>query len=504
MAARFSVTADEGDPDMLGNIVRFDKDDEASAFPASRVGEIEAHLPTGLASASEPTVPQETTGRERSYDLAWMQQVIEQQTLLFESAQRDKAAALAELKRIAQTLCQAAWDAKSRAGETIEDWAPMVLANFIIQSVAISLRNARLSQDPALAEKHRRLLDELAEARADNHRLRQRCRAAEEAVRELRAAAQKETARQQKLAEKRSGAALDRKSPPRMDREQSTSAEDSPPTVVDTQPIPAAHGPVSANALAPDSVPASTVTRQNIPVGTGLPRVDDVVRVIAQTGLCRWKDITNQLANLWDVRASTGSIDAAIKKAIELELLRIEEVRLEWGGKPTGKVLILTEEGRRCAATLNVSPVESHYTRGLALHKDGSHFYAIVEVAAILATQYARVDFFPPPLPLTDGKYLPDVVAIAAGGQRICVEVERGTHKDERDREKKWIRAAGANQGTIYLVTPNLEVMTAIVDEICAIRDRQPGKIDRILAFNVRTIRERKGQIQETLWSSEG
>lgn len=496
---------------MLGNIVHFDKEDGSLHLPPPALLQPSAQSGHPVQPITAPRTHSSIDMPEMSHDLAWMQGMIEQQTLLFEAAQRERASAIAELKRIAQTLCKEAWDAKARAGEILEAWPPIALGNLIIQSTTILLRNARLSQDPALAEKHRRLLDELAEAKADNHRLRQRCRAAEDAVRELRTASVKETARQQKIADKKSDSDQDNKQrfsrPAKSDIRDRRSMESRDVSPVDLQAASAIPTANSVDRVVTDSssVHQATVAQEVAHlVGSGNARVDEVIRVIAQTGLCRWKDITGQLADLWEVRSSTGSIDSAIKKAIDFDLLRIEEVRLDWGGKPTGKVLILTEHGKRCAASLGISPVESHYSRGLALHKDGSHFYAIVEIASILANHYARVDFFPAAVPLDVGKYYPDVVAITAAGQRIYVEVERGTHKDERDRDKKWLRAAAANNGTIYLATPNLEVMTAIVAEICEIRDQQPGKIDRILAFNVRTFRERKGQVGDTIWSSEG
>ncbi len=472
---------------MLGNIVRFDDDSKP----------IHASLPRATIPVSEdarplqatPTVePKSVPVGDAPHDLTWMQSMIDQKTRLFEAAQWEKAEAVVELKRIAQTLCKEAWDAKARVGDNPEAWPPKLIADLIVQSLGVALRNARLAQDPALPQKHQKALDELAKTRADNHRLRQRAGAAEDAIRELKGAAIKEAVKQQKAAEKQS-------EPVRGGRQlEVRNVTENPVTRNSTDTRGDDKNAAQATIISPPTVEA----------GSGNSRVDDVLRVIAQTGLCRWKDISIRLAELWEVRSSTGTIDSAIKRGIEIGLLRTEEVRLEWGGKPTGKVLILTEEGKRCAASLGVAPTESHYTRGIAIHKDGSHFYAILEVAAILATQYARVDFFPSAITVEGGKYYPDVIAATAEGGRIFVEVERGTHKDERDREAKWLRAAAANKGTVYVVTPNQEVMMAIVGEICEVRDRQAGQIDRVMAFNVRAYRERRGQNLESLWSPEG
>ncbi len=473
---------------MLGNIVRFDDDSKSTNTSVPRAAAPVSEGARQLQGTPNAVEPKSVSASDAPHDLAWMQSMIDQKTRLFEAAQWEKAEAITELKQIAQTLCEEAWDTKSRAGEDPEAWPPKLIADLIVQSLGVALRNARLSQDPALPQKHQQALDELAKTRADNHRLRQRARAAEDAIRELKAAAMKEAVKQPKAAEKQSEPVRDGKRLEVQNVTEDTVKRNS----IETR------GDDGNKAQAAIASPAA------VEAGSGNSRVDDVIRVIAQTGLCRWKDISTRLAELWEVRSSTGTIDSAIKRGIEIGLLRTEEVRLEWGGKPTGKVLILTEEGKRCAASLGVAPAESHYTRGVAIHKDGSHFYAILEVAAILATQYARVDFFPPAVMVEGGKYYPDVIAATAEGGRIFVEVERGTHKDERDREAKWLRAAAANKGTVYVVTPNQEVMIAIVAEICEIRDRQAGQIDRVMAFNVRAYRERRGQNLESLWSPEG
>lgn len=479
---------------MLGNVVRFDED---TPPVTSEVSQPAADQNSG---ASRPPVIlslQENNARPAEsvpHDLTWMRRMIDQQMLLLEAAQRERALATAELERLAQTLCQEAWDAKRRAGESLDRYPPSAVADLIIQSVKSHLRNATMSQDPNLAAKHLLSATELANARTEIHSLRQRLRAAEDAVRETRAAIAKEARKRQEAAEKRTQATLSKSgigSPERSaDRWQ---RQPSVKTFVD-----------DVGDVASIKIAESRLSLAQALTGNRNGRVDDVVKVIAELGLCRWKDVSAHLARLWQIRPTAGTMDTAISKAISLGLLRAEEVRLEWGGKPTGKMLLLTDRGQQHAVALGINPVESQYMRGLAAHKDGSHFYAILEVAGILAQYYADIDFFPQSVATDGGKYHPDVMAAGAEGQKLFVEVERATYKGEHDRDGKWLRAAAANNGAIYFVTPNQESMLAIADEINHIRQRNPDRIIRVLAFNVKSHRESKGQGLASLWSYDG
>jgi hypothetical protein len=436
-------------------------------------------------------------------DLEWMQRLLDSQSAMVEFAQRERALATAELIRVAQVLCKEAWDAKSRSGNNPETWSPKMLADLIISSVSGALRANRLFQDPDLPEKYHQVAGELAQVRAENDSLRQRVRAAEEAARDMIAVAAKEGARRQKPVERRMAA------PPTASESQPDSQQPDRPhqvqadvagpalastVIVDGVSISVDPTPDAQNVIIPEATPAQ--------IGSNNERVDDVIRVIAEHGLCRWKDISQQLANLWGKRLTSGAMDNAISKSISFGLLRAEEVPLEWGGKPTGKMLALTDKGMACALSLGVKSVESQYRRGIAVHKDGAHFYVILEVAGILAIRYATVDYFPPLILVEGEKYYPDITAIESSGNKISVEVERGTYKAQR--EGKWLRAAAANGGTIYLVTPNQEVMVTIVAEINLVRERYFDRIRRILAFNVRSYRENRGDGSASLWAYEG
>ncbi len=137
--------------------------------------------------------------------------------------------------------------------------------------------------------------------------LRQRLHAAETAVREMKEAALKAALRRQQNATSRAETALAKQ------------RLSSPPSF-DTPPI-GGRGAGSA-PRAPSAAPrAAVVDAPLVVVGNdaegvsddprldetttpdkGSVRLDDVVRVIASTGLCRSKDVRRELARLWNLR----------------------------------------------------------------------------------------------------------------------------------------------------------------------------------------------------------
>jgi hypothetical protein len=428
---------------------------------------------------------------------------MDSQSIMLGFARREHALAVAELIRVAQELGRNSWDGQSRSGQNPDSWPPKRIADWIISTVGHELQNAKLSGDPALPEKYRQMAADLARAQTEIESLRQRVRAAEDMVRDMKEAAAKEALRRQEAAEKKVAATLAAnkmrhgpQQPYPSYQSQVVSAPEQPPAAPSTDVVGKPDGFIAnpQSAIIPEATPAQLATAN--------ARVADVIRVVAEYGLCRWKDISHQLAEQWGKRQTSGAMDHSISKAITFGLLRAEEVPLEWGGRPTGKILILTEKGLEFALALGMKPVESQYNRGLALHKDGAHFYVILEVAGILATRYPSVDWFPSYLLVESEKYHPDIVAVDSDGNKIYVEVERGTYKAQRD--DKWLRAAAANGGVIYLVTPNQEAMMVIAAEIEQVKANHSGQIRRLKAFNIRSYRENKADHSVSLWAYEG
>jgi hypothetical protein len=250
----------------------------------------------------------------------------------------------------------------------------------------------------------------------------------------------------------------------------------------------------------PQSAPTQFASRST--ATSGDERVDDVVRVIAETGLCRAKDVRVLLMKQWELssgKPAVRHIEAAIKTALVEQI----DVRLEWGGQPNANILILSQAGRALAEAMDVKIVRGQYEVGMAAHLSAEHLYIILEVADILAVEsYSQIDPFPPPVLVSSGNCYPDLTAIDPTGQRLLIEVERGTYKNGNEREAKWLQAAEAGGGVIHLVTPNNEVMMAVLDEVKQILARRDQRAV-IRACNIREYRKGARGVNGAIWTFE-
>ncbi len=483
---------------MFGKIVRFDDEDNsrrpddspAPALPPrsspppmmaqQHNGGDPDRLPEWEAAPPSAAPSHATSGAS---DGRWVEELPDTLRLMYDSALQERARAMTELHRLAQSLCHDEWDGQSRSGKDPERWPPSQIAELVIRSVEKKLRSARFSQDPQLAERYQQVTAELAQAKADIDSLRQRLHSAETAVREMKEAALKEAIRRQQSAESRAQTALAKQrlsSPPPAPRAPSaqlrTAVVDAPPDVVDD---------------------ADAESEETGALDNGSERLNDVVRVIAFTGLCRSKDVRRELAKLWGLRNDSNARRQVIRAAAA-GLIEVKEVALEWGGRATGHMLVLTAQGHQLAATLGVQPVKGQYELGMGLHKSEEHLYLILEVADILrAGGHTDVDPFPPSMTLSGNQqYQPDIKARIPSPENaiILIEVERNTYKatDRTDRSGKWLRAAEAGGGVIHLVTPNQEALAAIVAEIDAVRKKHSAQEIRVKVFNISDFRAQK------------
>ncbi len=484
---------------MFGKIVRFDDEDNSrrpddSSAPAlpprSSPPPVIAQqhnrgdrdrLPEWEAAPASAAPSHVTSGAS---DGRWVEELPDTLRLMYDSALQERARAMAELHRLAQSLCHDEWDGQSRGGKDPERWPPSQIAGLVIRSVEKKLRSARFSQDPQLAERYQQVAAELAQAKAEMDGLRQRLHSAETAVREMKADALKEAMRKQKYAEEKAQTGYVKQrvsSPPPAPRAPVAAPRavvvDAPPVVVGTD--------------------ADAESDEDVAPEKSNERRDDVVRVLASTGLCRGKDVRSQLAKLWKMR-NDKTAQKHVLRVVADGFAEVKEANLEWGGKATGHLFTLTAQGRNLAKSLGVQLVKGQYERGMALHKSADHLYLILEVADILsANGYRDVAPFPPSMTLSgDKQYQPDIKARMPSPENtiIQIEVERNTYKatDRDDRFGKWLRAAEAGLGVIHLITPNNESLAAIVAEIDAVRKQTPQQRIQIKAFSVSDFRAQK------------
>ncbi len=484
--------------DLFGRkIVRFDDDDNGRRPDEASAGRPRSSQPPPVIAPQQDrrldwqAAP--ASDAPPTSDKRWLEGLPGNIQAMYDSAMRERARAIAELHRLAQALCHDEWDGLLRAGKNPELWTPGQIADLVIRSVEKKLRSAQFSQDPDLVENYQQTAGELSQAKAEMDGLRQRLHSAETAVREMKEAALKEALRKQKYAEEKAQSAL---------AKQRVSG-----------PHPAPRAPVAAPRAAGDGPPV-VATENDIDDGDeditpekNNERRDDVVRALASTGLCRGKEVRGELAKRWSLQ-NDGPAKRPIKLAVKAGLVDIKQATLEWGGKPTGNMFVLTTQGRDLAKSLGVQLVKSQYERGMALHKNESHLYLILEVAEILRNNgYRDVDPFPSLMTLPGGgnrQYQPDIKARMPSPENtiILIEAERDTYKDtdRDDRSGKWRRAAEAGRGVIYLITPNNETLTTILAEIDVVQKENSGQKMQVKAFSVSDFQVKKSGV---VWESK-
>lgn len=391
-------------------------------------------------SRQQPAPP--VSSASTAMDVQQMSDMLDAQFRLREAAQAGRVHAIHALVATAEALCPGPWDSEKRAGHSPEDWPPERISEFMVRHILAELQHGYLAKQPDLAAEYERTNRELTVARDEINRLRLQLQHAQVSVRTQ--------ADQPSLASrgKRGAQSLVHPSP-------TIPADNEPAERVDEE----SEGARELEAVAQD-------------------RVDSVIKVMAATGLSRSDEVRERLAVEWGVRRSSSRVGLPVRAALDRGLVDTFPCIAEWPGERMRQFLILTPAGRARAVELTVIPVESEFESGMKLHKTADHLYLVLKAADILhAEGYTDVTYLPECLQLADGVYCPDI-ATRNDGRIVYVECERSQPKA---REAKWTRAAEANGGTIYLVTPNRKIMDAITSEIKA----TTGSEFKIWALNI-------------------
>jgi hypothetical protein len=398
-------------------------------------------------TAPRPPVPAShylasTLGRPSgTMDLQQMSDMLDAQFRLREAAQAERAKAVLALIATAEALCASWWDEAKRAGHAPEDWAPEAISAFIVRHAPTAV-SCGAAESPSLAAEYERMAHDLTLAHEENGRLRLQL--------------QQTQASAQALAEKATQADRNR-----------CGARQAPPLA----PTPAAS---VETVSADENDPADGKELGAVPA----ERVDDVIRLIAGTGLSRADEIRERLAAELSVHRGSSRVGLPLKAALHRGLLAAHACVVEWPGERMRQFLVLTPTGRARAVELKTVPVDNEYESGLRLHKTAEHLYLVLRTTDILRAEgYGEVNYLPACMQVGGGEYCPDISA-HEGGRQVYVECERSRDKA---REAKWSRAAQANGGIIRLVTPNRKIMNSITSEIKA----TTGSEFKIWAFNI-------------------
>lgn len=437
--------------------------DESPQPPAYGADQTAGTLP-----AAPVTDHQQITAEQRQVLL----ETLEQQ-LTMERTKTGQFATL--LQSLARDLCpQALDDERRQIGDgKLAAWPPEKWLAFIRDRVK-SQATPAVPGDDDLSRQYGLLVQDLAELKGENAQLQSEHARLKELI----------AARAQEMASLGHVARIDRL-PQKLAPADAELVMSPVPISASMAAVPA---PPSVPALPPAVTPASgdaatTVGESRPPVEqrpapkADPARVDELVRLIAATGLARLSRIREKLAAMWGVEPRSGSIQNVANTALGQGLIQVFEARIgDWqGAKP--KFLELTPTGMTRAREMDVMPVVNELAPGLKRGLTIEMVNLILRAADILGeVGYQRVTVFPEQIALADGlTYPPAISAVAPDGSRLYVECER--EKVSADRSARWRLAARAGAGQVWLVTTNAQMQKALVSEINLARADHPFRL---------------------------
>lgn len=374
---------------------------------------------------------------------AEMQQLIDlldNQIRLREVAQAERGIAMRSLVDLAESVCVVAWDEEKRRGANPESWPPAKIAEFIRQQAREALRRVDLSHDPQLLEKFQALAAENATLQAENSRLSAQVQNSQASIATL----------SNRLAELNATLRVD------SDKAQSLPL----PLFKKDEPSKIAADETEVKADAPGEL-ADRIA--SVPP----ERIDDLLKLIASTGLARRPLISEKLALAWNVGKRSSAVHYAIRAAEQQGLLRIVSTTVEWKGGSRSDFIVPTELGHARAVELGITPIDrNEYIAGIKRHMTPEQLYLVLKAADILTAEgYTDVNWLPEGVTVEGGDYCPDITAWE-NGHLVYIECERSRDKA---RGTRWESAAQVNGGIIRLISPNMDILQRVVGEINAV-----------------------------------
>jgi hypothetical protein len=229
----------------------------------------------------------------------------------------------------------------------------------------------------------------------------------------------------------------------------------------------------AASALKEEPLPAAPAANMAVAKADN-GRVDELVRLIAATGLARLNKIRERLATAWDVVAKGGSVRNVVNAAKEAGYIKLFEAKADWQGPAKPIFVELTAAGARRAQLLGVEPTRSEIAEGIQRGFTLEQLNLILRAAELLNEEgYRTVTIFPKSVMLSgDQMYQPTLSAISPDGSPIYVECER--EKVDEPRDQRWRLAALAGNGQLWLITTTPAMQDALVSEVNLSRLRAP------------------------------
>lgn len=193
--------------------------------------------------------------------------------------------------------------------------------------------------------------------------------------------------------------------------------------------------------------------------------------LLGKTGLSRRPEIELELGKVLEVGENSGTQPRVIRR-LEKEwgMVGIEKPFQSRGASSGGAhpdIILLTDRGRYAYCLLTgIDPVPSEFERLRPSHVSAEHTLLNIEVADLLRQEGYTIMTDAPVIELPNGgKFIPDIVA-EKESDVYFIEVERGTSKDTRARQAKWLNFYTASAGQLYVFCDNLECMCGIRKEL--------------------------------------
>lgn len=197
----------------------------------------------------------------------------------------------------------------------------------------------------------------------------------------------------------------------------------------------------------------------------------NAILLLGRTGLSRRPEIAQELGKLINVDGNSGTHARIIKRLVEeWGMASIEKPFQSRGASSGGSnpdIIQLTDRGKLAYRLLSgTEPVPGEFERLQPAHASPEHTLLNIEVADFLQGEGYKILTKVPAIDLpSGGKFIPDLVA-EKGDDIYFIEVERGVSKDTRARQTKWLNFYTASGGRIYVFCDNLECMCGIRKEL--------------------------------------
>ena len=359
------------------------------------------------------------------------------------------------LVELASELCMAEFDAELKRRGDLLQGDPNGLKDFIVAQIKPRLNAGALAGNRELAALHQALQREYAGLQTAHERL---SITAQQAEREVTALRQQLAAREAASVRTQRDAGVGRGAP------EASPAQVGARHLGIVSPRPLATPPEVLPTPAPELLPTATEGAPEPPADLG--RVDELIRLVAATGLARLSKIREKLATVWRIETRSASVRNAVNAAKDAGFIKLFEAQADWQGAAKAVFVELTAAGSAHARALGVEPAVSEIAEGVRRGFTLEHLNLILRAADILDEEkHQTVKVLPGRVMLPDGlEYRPMLSAIDPKGQQIYVECER--EKADGVRDKRWRLAALAGGGKVWLLTTTPVMQAALVSEI--------------------------------------